>query len=301
MDCTAEKVEPVTDPRHPLLVLLQPGDRIVAVDGTPVSNTIDLLKTIQNRNATIIVQKAVDTSISSWKTADSIFESSFKPSSLKQIISNMGTAHPVAKTDNLVLLPPVSLKPYSELALDPKTKAAVEAELEQKKKMIEKIENADQRQEQMAMLEESQKRLMLGAHLSDRKVAYNPSPLTLFGDVVDETWKTLTSLLTGFASPKALSGPVGMVKHLQTSWSKGFKDALYWLGFISLNLAFINLIPIPVLDGGHIVFATIESITKKPLKAKTMEKLILPFIILFVILFVYLTYNDIVKLLRHLF
>ena len=301
MDCNADKVEPISDPRHPLLVLLQPGDRIVAVDGTPVSNTIDLLKTIQNRNATVIIQRAADTAIPSWKTADSIFESSFKPSSLQQIIANMGTTHPVTKTDNLVLLPPVNLKSLSELALDPKTKAQVEADLEMKKKFIEKIENSDQRQQQLTLLEESQKRLMLGAHLRDRTVAYNPSPVTLFGDVVDQTWKTLTSLLTGFISPKALSGPVGMVQALQSSWSHGVKDAIFWLGFISLNLAFLNLLPIPVLDGGHIVFASIEAITKKPLKAKTMEKLILPFVVLMVILFVYLTYHDITKLLHRLF
>jgi len=68
-----------------------------------------------------------------------------------------------------------------------------------------------------------------------------------------------------------------------------------------LNLAILNLLPIPVLDGGHILFASIEGITKKPVKAKTMEKLIIPFLILLVILFVYLTYQDIVKLLQRLF
>jgi regulator of sigma E protease len=66
-------------------------------------------------------------------------------------------------------------------------------------------------------------------------------------------------------------------------------------------LAFLNLLPLPVLDGGHIVFASIEGITKKPIKSKTMEKLILPFVILIVILFIYLTYHDIVKLLQRLF
>jgi len=302
MDCNADKVEPIADPRHPMAVVLQPGDRIVAVDGTAVSNTIDLLKTIQNRNATVIIQRAADTSVPSWKTADSIFESSFKASSLQQIVSNLGSAHPVTQTDNLVLLPPINLKPLSELARDPKTKAQVEADLVIKKKLIEKIENADQRQEQLTRLEESQKRLLLGATpLLDRTVAYNPSPITLFGDVVDQTWKTLTSLLTGFISPKALSGPVGMVQALQNSWSHGIKDAIFWLGFISLNLAFLNLLPIPVLDGGHIVFASIEAVTKKPLKAKTMERLILPFVILIVILFVYLTYHDIMNLLQRLF
>ncbi len=300
MDCNAEQVEPITEDRHPLAVILKPGDRVVAVDGKPVSNSIDLLKTLQNRNASVIIQRAAASSIPSWKTADRVFESSIKPASLQQIISNMGTNHPVNQSDNLVLLPPVNLRPLAELELDPQTRALVNADLEAKKKFIDKIENDEQRQQQLTLLEQSQKKLLLGALLRDRTVAYNPSPITLFGDVVEQTWKTLSSLLTGFISPKALAGPVGMVQALQSSWSHGIKDAVFWLGFISLNLAFLNLLPIPVLDGGHIVFASIEQITKKPLKSKTMEKLILPFVILLVILFVYLTYHDIVNLLQRL-
>jgi regulator of sigma E protease len=301
MDCNADRVQPITEARHPLAIILQPGDRVAAVDGVPISNSIDLLKCLQNRNASVIVQRAAEGSIPSWKAADSIFESSIKPISLQQIISNMGSAHPVTKVDNFVLLPPISLKPLSELALDPKTKAQLDADLEMKKKQIEKIENAEQRQQQLALLDQSTKRLMLGAHLRDRTVAYNPSPLALFDDVFEQTWKTLSSLLTGYLSPKALAGPVGIVQALQTSWSHGIKDALFWLGFVSLNLAFLNLLPIPVLDGGHILFASIEGVTKKPVKAKTMEKLIVPFVVLLVILFIYLTYQDIVKLLQRLF
>lgn len=301
MDCNADKVQPVTEARHPLAIILQPGDRIIAVDGIRVTNSIELLKQLQNRNASVIVQRAADASIPSWKAADTLFESSIKPVALQQIISNIGSPTPTAKADNFILLSPISLKSLSELSLDPKTKAQLSADLEMKKKAIEKIENSEQRQQQLTLLEQSQKRLMLGAHLRDRTVAYNPSPLTLFIGVFDQTWKTLTSLVTGFLSPKALSGPVGIVQALQASWSNGIKDALFWLGFVSLNLAILNLLPIPVLDGGHILFASIEGITKKPVKSKTMEKLILPFLILLVILFVYLTYQDIVKLLHRLF
>ena len=301
LDCNAEKVEPMTDPRHPWAVIVQPGDQIVAVDNAPVANSIDLLKQMQSRNASVIVQRAAATPVPSWKTADTLFESSIQPSPLEKIISSIGSAKPVIEADNFILLPPVSLKPLSELALDPQMKARLEADLAMKKKQIETLENSEQRQEQLTLLEQSQKRLMLGAHLRDQTVAYNPSPLALFSDVLDQTWKTHTSLFTGYISPKNLSGPVGIVQALQTSWSHGVKDALFWLGFVSLNLAFLNLLPIPVLDGGHILFAAIEGVTKKPVKSKTMEKLILPFVILLIGLFVYLTYHDIVKLLHRLF
>ena len=49
-----------------------------------------------------------------------------------------------------------------------------------------------------------------------------------------------------------MQGPVGIVQVMQHSWSIGFKEAIFWLGMISLNLGVLNLLPIPVLDGGHI-------------------------------------------------
>jgi regulator of sigma E protease len=301
MDCNADKVEPIADVRYPLAIPLKPGDKIVALDGIQVSDSIDLLKKLQNRNASVIVQRGGDSSIPSWKVADKVFEASIKPAALKQIMASMGSSSPVTNADNFVLLPPINLKPLSDLQLDPEKKSQFETDLAAQKKAIARIENAEERQHQLVALELAQKRLMLGAQLRDRTVAYNPSPMTLFIGAFDQTWKTLVNLVSGSLSPKALAGPVGIVQALQTSWANGVKDALFWLGFVSLNLAFLNLLPIPVLDGGHILFASIEGITKKPVKAKTMEKLIIPFLILLVILFVYLTYQDIVKLLQRLF
>jgi regulator of sigma E protease len=301
MDCNADKVEPIAEVRYPLAIPLKPGDKIVALDGIQVSDTIDLLKKLQNRNASVIVQRGGDFSIPSWKVADKVFEASIKPAALKQIMASVGSSSPVTNADNFILLPPINLKPLSELQLDPEKKSQLETDLAAQKKAIARIENSEERQHQLAALELAQKRLMLGAQLRDRTVAYNPSPMTLFIGAFDQTWKTLVNLVSGSLSPKALAGPVGIVQALQTSWANGVKDAFFWLGFVSLNLAILNLLPIPVLDGGHILFASIEGITKKPVKAKTMEKLIIPFLILLVILFVYLTYQDIVKLLQRLF
>jgi regulator of sigma E protease len=135
----------------------------------------------------------------------------------------------------------------------------------------------------------------------NRTVVYNPSPFVLFHNVFQETWKTIIALFTGNVSPKYMTGPVGIVHVMQQSWGYGFKEALFWLGMISLNLGVLNLLPIPVLDGGHICFSLWEWITKKPIKAKTMERLIIPFIVLLIALFVYMTYNDLTRLFSGLF
>ncbi len=301
MDCNAEQVKPVPVFRSPLAVPLEPGDVIKAVDGIPVTSGIDIFKKIQTRNALVMVQREPPSQVISWKKADPIFESSFHTAAIEKLIRSIGTKQPLQNMDNVYLLPPISLKSFNELDLEPKTRAAYTAIYEAQKKEIEKIENPEQRNQQLEILEKSQTRLMLGASLRDRSVAYNPSPLTLIFGVFDQTWKTLRNLVTGNLSPKALTGPVGIVKALQVSWASGVKNALFWLGFVSLNLAILNLLPIPVLDGGHILFSTIEGVTKKPIKTKTMEKLVIPFLVLLVLLFIYLTYQDILKLLHKWF
>ena len=92
-----------------------------------------------------------------------------------------------------------------------------------------------------------------------------------------------------------------MVQVMHYSWSVGVKEAIFWMAVISLNLGVLNFLPIPVLDGGHICFSLWEAITGKPIKAKTMERLIIPFVLLLIALFVYLTFNDISRLVGRFF
>ncbi|GAB5411239.1 MAG: site-2 protease family protein [Chlamydiales bacterium] len=141
-----------------------------------------------------------------------------------------------------------------------------------------------------------QDRPVMGAVFSEQPVLYNPTPTKMFRDVFVDTYRTLGNLFTGALKPKYLSGPVGIVRVIQHSVHVGWKEALYFLGFISLNLGILNLLPVPFLDGGHIVFSLIESVRKKPMKAKTMERLIIPFVVLFLLFFVFVTYQDILRI-----
>jgi regulator of sigma E protease len=86
------------------------------------------------------------------------------------------------------------------------------------------------------------------------------------------------------------------VQVVQRNWTLGVKEALFWLGAISLNLGILNLLPIPVLDGGAIVISLFEIITRKKIHPKTLEKIILPFALLLIIFFVYLTFQDISRI-----
>ena len=170
-----------------------------------------------------------------------------------------------------------------------------------RKKEIGKIKNPKKRELFLKSFEESKNRLVLGIDLKDKKVKYNPNPLYLFYSSFLDGIRTLKSLISGSLSPKFVMGPVGIVQVVQRSWGLGFLESLFWLGVISLNLGFVNLLPIPVLDGGHIVFSVVEMITKKPIKAKTMEKLIIPFIVLLILAFIFITYNDILRWVKGFF
>ena len=235
-----------------------------------------------------------------WTDADQQFEQ-FGASDLEKVASSIGTSHPVDASGMLHLLNPVVPKPLAELALSDAQKNYLLSELAQTKKQIEKIQDPQRRADAFEMLEKSQNKSVLGIPLKDRTVLYNPTPQQQFLDVFHDAWRTLYGLIFGYASPKYIAGPVGIVHMVHQSWSVGPKEALFWMALISLNLGILNLLPLPILDGGHIVFSLIELFTKRPLRARTMERLVIPFVGLMIAFFVYVTYHDLARLLSSLF
>lgn len=109
-------------------------------------------------------------------------------------------------------------------------------------------------------------------------------------------FKILGNLFTGEVPVKSLSGPVGIYSLVDNVKSQGFNTLLYLTAYLSINVAIINLIPIPVFDGGRVLILLIEKITKK----KSSEKLeiMLNYIgfLLMILLMLYVTFNDIVRL-----
>lgn len=81
---------------------------------------------------------------------------------------------------------------------------------------------------------------------------------------------TLSSLFTGRVSPKELHGPIGIASAAIQIVEHGFAPLLLFLGFLSINLAVLNFLPIPVLDGGHMVFLLWEAVTRRRPSEKVM-------------------------------
>ncbi|HSX11862.1 MAG TPA: site-2 protease family protein [Rhabdochlamydiaceae bacterium] len=287
-------------PRAEQEIALERGDRIVAVDGAPVSSSYQLLEKLQTRQVQIIVQKMDKSPVPSWKNADHNF-ANFSMDQLKTIVHSIGSQKPIWQAGTLRLLNPVTPIRMSEFPLSEEKKAERERQIAEQKKAVETITDPKKKEAALRDLELYQKRFMLGISLQDKQVRYNPTPVELFSNVFQETYRTLLALITGNLSPKMISGPVGIVQVIHYGWTTGVTEALYWLAVISLNLGLLNLLPIPVLDGGYITFALIEIFTKRPIKSQTMERLIIPFVVAIVLLFVYLTYNDISRLIGRFF
>jgi len=91
------------------------------------------------------------------------------------------------------------------------------------------------------------------------------------GKMISLTVQLFKKLLTGDISPKSLSGPISIAEGAGGSARGGLVHFLSFVAMISVNLGFINLLPIPLLDGGHLLFFSIEAIKGKPLSEKVQE------------------------------
>ena len=111
------------------------------------------------------------------------------------------------------------------------------------------------------------------------------------------TFKMMGRIFTGDISIKNLSGPVSIAQYAGYSASAGFARFLDFLAIVSISLGILNLLPVPILDGGHLMYYFIEVVRKKPVSEETQEFATrIGMILLFTLMGVAL-YNDILRVL----
>jgi regulator of sigma E protease len=113
------------------------------------------------------------------------------------------------------------------------------------------------------------------------------------------TWRNLVSvwkMITGEVSAKALGGPILIGKIAGESLSRGLISFLGTMGILSIGLGVLNILPVPVLDGGHVALLAVEAIRRKPLTVKQMERIQGVGLVMVLMLMAFVLFNDLTRI-----
>lgn len=129
---------------------------------------------------------------------------------------------------------------------------------------------------------------------------YESAPLQAFPDALEKTYdysllifQAVGKLITGEFSIDDLSGPVGIYKQTEEVVEYGIFNLMTWAGILSINLGIMNLLPLPALDGGRLLFFGFEAIRGKPVDRQKEGMVHFVGIVLLMLLMVVVTWNDI--------
>lgn len=127
-----------------------------------------------------------------------------------------------------------------------------------------------------------------------------PGPLQAIGFGAQQTWQIVTSSLSGLAhmvtgaiSSCNLQGPLGIAETSGAAASQGFVSFIWFIGVLSTAVGLLNLFPIPVLDGGHLMFYAVEAITRRPPNDRVLQVFFAAGLTLLLLLMVFALSNDI--------
>jgi regulator of sigma E protease len=145
-------------------------------------------------------------------------------------------------------------------------------------------------------------RAMIGVNLVDASKSFKPTPVEAVKLSFQRNWessglifRTLGGLFTGETSVKQLQGPVGIAQLSGESAQAGWVSLLSLMAVISLNLGLLNLMPVPVLDGGHILIMGLEGIARRDFSMQVKEKMLLAGFVVLMMLMVTVIYNDLTR------
>ncbi|HWK11927.1 MAG TPA: site-2 protease family protein, partial [Vicinamibacterales bacterium] len=131
----------------------------------------------------------------------------------------------------------------------------------------------------------------------------DPGPYQAFKLSIAKNWEwaklivqTLVGLFTRETSVKQLMGPVAIADLSGTAAQAGWIELFSLMAMISLNLGLLNLMPIPVLDGGHIFILALEGLARRDFSMRVKEKMLLAGFVLLLMLMVTVIYNDLMRI-----
>jgi len=145
---------------------------------------------------------------------------------------------------------------------------------------------------------------LLGIAPAEEFLTERTNPITAFGRAVHKTYDlsrlillTFVKLLQGVVPAKTIGGPLLVAQMAGEQARLGILNLLFFAALLSINLGILNLLPIPILDGGHLFFSLIEAVRGKPVSLKRREMAQQVGLVLLVALMIFAFYNDIFRML----
>lgn len=146
---------------------------------------------------------------------------------------------------------------------------------------------------------ESYKRKILGIERSEEVIKRRQSPDKAVGMAFYMTYEFsritvvgIVKIIQGTISPKNIGGPVLIFQEASKRAKKGLGDFVFFFALISINLGIINLLPIPILDGGHILFNLIEIVIRRKISPRIQEVAQTVGLVVLLLIMVFAFYND---------
>jgi regulator of sigma E protease len=287
---------------------IQAGDRILTVAGSPVENWEQLLLAIgtrPNRDLAMTVQRGGETkAITVRSTGEGRYEIG--------VIGVLPDTHPIVGTvlpgDNAARR--AGLQPKDEVVsiageriyTAGQFRRAIAAHAGREMPMV--IRRNGQEQPIVAIPSEDKgDGVLLGIEIGELSREFTPGPIEAMRLSIDENirssgliFRTLGGLFTGDTAIRQLQGPVGIAQMSGEYAQGGMIALLSFMAMLSINLGILNLMPVPVLDGGHIVILMLEGIARRDFSMQVKEKMLLAGFVVLMMLIVTVIYHDLTRI-----
>jgi regulator of sigma E protease len=146
---------------------------------------------------------------------------------------------------------------------------------------------------------------LIGISASERFIKERYNPIIALFKGLEHTWRiteltvmTLVKLVERKISLQTLGGPILIAQLAGKQAQAGILSFLFFMGLLSINLGVLNLLPIPILDGGHLCFFALEGIFRRPLKEKIVEIAQQVGLFILILLMIFVFYNDILRIIN---
>jgi regulator of sigma E protease len=289
---------------------LQPGDRFITVDGDPVTTWEELLDAVvakSKRRVSVRVDRAgkmVDTSFAAEGIGKYDMVNLDSLGMLPIMHPQVSSVQPNSPAHEAGLRPgDVVLAVAGESGITRERLVEV-IKANEGKPIILQIKRNNVVQDVSVTPRQIGDLVMIGTQLNGAEQrTIEPGPYQALKMSLDQNWtwtkmivQTLGGLFTRNTSVKQLMGPVAIADLSGMAAEQGWITLFSLMAMISLNLGLLNLMPIPVLDGGHIAILALEGVSRRDFSMKVKEKMLLAGFVVLLMLMVTVIYNDLMRI-----